>query len=451
MASDRSGQWRHAAEALVIPIAALTAAMLLFGLFVAILGHSPAEVYALIYKGAFASSFSWQNTLSRAAPLILTALCVALPAQAGLMVIGGEGAVVLGGLAAAVVGHLLSGAAPIGVKVAIVLAGMAIGGMWIALAGGLRQYRGVNETISSLLLTYVAVALFNHFVEGPLRDPSSLNKPSTANIGDVNMIGSLPGLDIHWGLGFGVVFCVAMHVLVRSTTYGFALRIVGGNPRAARLAGLPVARLVLTACLLGGAAAGLAGAVEVAAVHGSANASLIAGYGYAGILVAFIARQNPLAIVPVAVLVGGLSASGGMLQRRLDLPDATVVVLGWWGVPIGVVGGAIRVSTPFLFVSLGECITERSGRINLGLEGILIMGAMSGYAVSYASGNPWLGVLAAGGAGLALGLLHGLACNLPRVNDIAVGIGLMLLGTGLAFFLGKPYVQPKAPTLPGIP
>ena len=125
--------------------------------------------------------------------------------------------------------------------------------------------------------------------------------------------------------------------------------------------------------------------------------------------------------------------------------------LGWWGVPIAVLGGAIRISTPFLFVSLGECITEKSGRINLGLEGILVMGAMSGYAVSYATGSPWVGVLAAGGAGLALGLGHALLCNLPRVNDIAVGIGLMLFGTGLAFFLGKPYVQPVAPTLPALP
>jgi general nucleoside transport system permease protein len=125
--------------------------------------------------------------------------------------------------------------------------------------------------------------------------------------------------------------------------------------------------------------------------------------------------------------------------------------LGWWGVPIAVLGGAIRISTPFLFVSLGECITEKSGRINLGLEGILVMGAMSGYAVSYATGSPWVGVLAAGGAGLALGFGHALLCNLPRVNDIAVGIGLMLLGTGLAFFLGKPYVQPVAPTLPALP
>jgi simple sugar transport system permease protein len=125
--------------------------------------------------------------------------------------------------------------------------------------------------------------------------------------------------------------------------------------------------------------------------------------------------------------------------------------LGWWGVPIAVLGGALRVSTPFLFVSLGECLTEKSGRINLGLEGVLVMGAMSGYAISYTTGNPWLGVLAAGFAGLLLGVLHALVCNLPRVNDIAVGIGLMLFGTGVAFFLGKPYVQPMAPTLPAIP
>src|SRR5207248_8587476 len=125
--------------------------------------------------------------------------------------------------------------------------------------------------------------------------------------------------------------------------------------------------------------------------------------------------------------------------------------IGLWTVPLAVLGGAIRVSTPFLFVSLGECITERSGRINLGLEGILVMGAMTGYALSYVTGNPWVGVLAAAGAGAALGVIHGLVCSLPRVNDIAVGIGLMLFGTGLAFFLGKPYVNPQAPTLPSTP
>jgi general nucleoside transport system permease protein len=125
--------------------------------------------------------------------------------------------------------------------------------------------------------------------------------------------------------------------------------------------------------------------------------------------------------------------------------------LGMWGIPLAVLGGAIRVSTPFLFVSLGECITERSGRVNLGLEGTLVMGAMSAYGVSYLSGSPWLGVLAAGVIGGLFGAFHGFLCGLRRVNDIALGIAMMLLGVGLAFFLGKPLIQPTAPRLGSIP
>src|SRR5258706_11343518 len=124
--------------------------------------------------------------------------------------------------------------------------------------------------------------------------------------------------------------------------------------------------------------------------------------------------------------------------------------IGLWGVPIAVLGGAVRVSTPFLFVSLGECITERSGRINLGLEGNLVMGAMCAYATSYLAGSPWLGVLAAGMSGALLGEVHATICGLPKVNDIAVGIALMLFGTGLAFFLGKPLIEPSAPILPAL-
>ena len=125
--------------------------------------------------------------------------------------------------------------------------------------------------------------------------------------------------------------------------------------------------------------------------------------------------------------------------------------LGLWAIPIAILGGAIRVSTPFLFVSLGEVLTERSGRINLGLEGTLVFGAMAGYAVAYLTGSPWLGVLAAAAAGALFGLIHGLICSIPRVNDIAIGIAMMLLGLGLAFFFGKPYIQPVAPDLPAIP
>ena len=120
-------------------------------------------------------------------------------------------------------------------------------------------------------------------------------------------------------------------------------------------------------------------------------------------------------------------------------------------VAIAMIGGAIRVSTPFIFVALGETLTEKSGRINLGLEGTLVLGAMLGYAVAYRTGSPWLGVLAGGSAGILLGGLHGILCSLPRVNDIAVGIAMMTLGTGLAFFFGKPYIQPEAPHLPSVP
>ncbi|HZT48848.1 MAG TPA: ABC transporter permease [Hyphomicrobiaceae bacterium] len=118
---------------------------------------------------------------------------------------------------------------------------------------------------------------------------------------------------------------------------------------------------------------------------------------------------------------------------------------------IAMVGGAVRVSTPFMFVALGETITEKSGRINLGLEGTLVLGAMVAYMMSYKSGSPWIGVLAAGGVGTLLGGMHGYVCRLPRVNDVAIGIAMMSFGVGLAFFFGKPYIQPTAPRLPSVP
>ncbi len=326
-AADRSYPARHALEAVAAPVAALLLAAVAFSLFLLLLGKSPTDFFYLIWKGAFGSWFSLQNTLQRAAPLLLTALCVALPAQLGLVVIGGEGAFVLGGLAAAVVGVPLDGVWPPLVQLVMAAAGIAAGAGWIAITGLLRAKRGINETVASLVLAYIGIALFNHLVEGLLRDPASLNKPSTYSIGDANMLGKLPGTDLQPGLLIGALACIAAWVLISRTSLGFAMRVTGGNLRAAQLQGLPVARLIVFACLLGGGCAGLAGMIEVAAVHGRANASLIAGYGYAGILIAFLARQSPLAIMPMAVLLGGIGAAGGLLQRRMGLPDATVQVL----------------------------------------------------------------------------------------------------------------------------
>jgi general nucleoside transport system permease protein len=122
----------------------------------------------------------------------------------------------------------------------------------------------------------------------------------------------------------------------------------------------------------------------------------------------------------------------------------------WIALVAGIGGGALRVGAPFLFVSLGECLTEKSGRINLGLEGVLVLSAMCAFGGAYLSGSPWVGVLAGAVAGGLLAALHGLLCSLPRVNDVATGIALMLLGTGLAFYFGKPLIQPQAPQIPAI-
>lgn len=315
------------AEAVVIPLGAIIVGMLLFSLFLLLNGKSPPQFFEIMWRGGFGSWFSIQNTLSRTAPLLLAALCVAIPARLGLVVIGGEGAIVLGGVGAAALGAHLGGVPGVIAIPLMALAGMIAGGLWIGAVGALRHYRAVNETISSLLMAYIAIALMNHLVEGPLRDPASLNKPSTQTLAEGLRIGNIPGTDIHWGLVAGLAACVLCWILIEKTRWGFSARIAGGNMRAAQVQGIAVGPLIVGFTALAGACAGLAGMIEVSAVQGNANASIAAGYGFTGILVAFLARHNPLAIVPVAILLGGIYASGGLIQRRMDMPDATVLVL----------------------------------------------------------------------------------------------------------------------------
>jgi general nucleoside transport system permease protein len=319
--------WRRTAESICLPLGAIASGLVLFGLFCALVGANPFGVYGSIWTAAFGSWSTFQNTLIRAAPLMLSSLCTALPARLGLVIIGNEGALVVGGLAAVGAGlAIATQLPPVLVQLAMAIAGMVAGGLWIGAAGALRYYRAVNETISSLLLNYIAIALLNHLVGGPWRDPTSLNKPSTAPLAAVNMLGAIPGTRVHWGLLFGIIACIIAYILMQRTTFGFAARTAGGNIRAARLAGLSVGKLTITVCFLAGACAGLAGMVEIAAVQGAANESLNVGYGYGGILVAFAARHNPLGAGLVSLLVGGILASGGILQRSHNLPDATVLV-----------------------------------------------------------------------------------------------------------------------------
>lgn len=313
-------------EAIFIPLSAILFSLILFGIFCILAGANAFEVYGSIYKAAFGSWHSFQNTLIRAAPLMLSSLCTALPARLGLVIIGNEGALIVGGLGAVSAGLALANLPPLIVQISMAIASIITGGLWIAAVGALRHYRGVNETISSLLLNYIAIAFLNHLVGGPMKDPSSLNKPSSYPIADINLLEKISGTRVHYGLIYGLIACAIAYFLIQRTTFGFAARTVGGNIRAAKIAGLPVGKITLAICFLAGSCAGLAGMVEVAAVHGRASESLNANYGYSSILVAFIARHNPLAATIVAILLGGILASGGILQRAHNLPDATVLV-----------------------------------------------------------------------------------------------------------------------------
>jgi ABC-type uncharacterized transport system permease subunit len=326
--SELALRLRAGSEYVAIPALALAIAAFLFSIFLVVIGKSPVDFVDNIWRGGFGSAFSFQNTLQRSAPLILTALAVAIPARIGLIMIGGEGALVLGGFASAAIAVPMIGVAPPWFTLLVMaIVGVAAGAAWVGLAGYLRYARGVNETISSLLLTYIGIAIMNFFVEGALRDLSNPNKPSTKPLGEAYMIGKIPGTDVHWGFLAGVILAIALQILMTRTTFGFAARVTGGNMRAALAQGLPVGRLIVACAMIAGACAGLAGFYEVAAIQGRANASLAAGYGFTGILVSFLARHNPLAIVPVAILFGGLVAAGGLIQRRMGLPDATVLVL----------------------------------------------------------------------------------------------------------------------------
>src|SRR5271167_3628502 len=291
--SDLSVRIRRGAEYVAIPLFALIVSSVLFSLFLLALGKSPIEFFELVERGGFGTAFSFQNTLQRSSPLILTALAVAIPARIGLVMIGGEGALVLGGFAAAAIAIPLVGHFPPSATLFLMaVVGVAVGACWVGIAGALRYYRGVNETISSLLLTYIGIAIMNFFVEGSLRDLSNPNKPSTMPIGDAYMIGKIPGTQVHWGFAYGILLCIALYFLIARTTFGFAARVTGGNFRAALAQGLPVGRLIVACSAIAGACAGLSGFFEVAAIQGRANASLAAGYGFTGILVSFLARHN---------------------------------------------------------------------------------------------------------------------------------------------------------------
>jgi ABC-type uncharacterized transport system permease subunit len=315
---------------LLIPIGSVIAALFIGALFLSLTGNDWLEVYSKMVNTAFGSGRGFAETLVSATPLILTGVAAAIAFKMLVWNIGGEGQLIFGAVAAAGVGVWLSGSTPPLVAItAVVLAGAVGGAFWASLSAVPKVYLGTNEIITTLMLNFIALNLMNYLVLGsfsPWRDPESTQFPQGRPIIDS---GRIPEFfhRLDWGLFIAIAVAVLAWFVISKTRSGFEYRIVGDSFDAARYAGIKVPKKVLGTFLASGAAAGLAGSILVAGILGKMDPrSLDLGLGFTGIIVAALARLNPIAIIPVAILMGALNNAGPALQS-IGVPSATVKIL----------------------------------------------------------------------------------------------------------------------------
>jgi simple sugar transport system permease protein len=299
----------------------------LASVFLLSIGRPPLVTLATMAGYAFGDRYSISESLVKATPILLCALAVILPARLGLITVGGEGQLYLGALlGTAVVVNFPSGPT-FALLPAMLFLGAAGGAMWSALAGVLRARFNVNETISTLLLNYIAVLLVNFAVYGAWKDPASLGWPATIEFPHAATVPSLFGTRVHYGLIVAIVAALMLHVAVTYTRWGLGLQVLAGNRKVGAMVGLRFGANTVIVMALGGALAGFAGICETSAIQGRLQSGLSVGYGLTGFLVAWLSGQHFLRAVPIAVLIGGLIAAGDALQLYSKIPSASATIL----------------------------------------------------------------------------------------------------------------------------
>lgn len=323
MADSRQVFVRLGVRTVTLGFSILTA-LVLFSLVLWTAGKNPFDTYASLLGSTLGNAFGFGEIFVKLIPVLFTALAVALPARLGLVNVGGEGQLLVGALSASWAALTMGPAVPlwVGLPVSVVF-GMLGGALWALVPAWLRAKGWLNETISTLLLNYVALRLVDFFIYGPLRDPASANVPQTPAFGDgwawPMMIGR-----IHIGLILALVALAAVAVVLNRTRWGYQIRAIGGNPVAAHRHGLPLAGTIVVVMLVGGALAGLAGTGEIFAIQGRLRPSFSPGLGYLGFLVAWLAGHKPLRILILGFLIALVATGGDSLQLDQGLPSATV-------------------------------------------------------------------------------------------------------------------------------
>lgn len=316
----------------LVLVVALAAAIVLGALVLWVLGVDPLATYAAIVFQPLADGFGWSEVLVRTVPLVLVALGIAVAFRTGIFNIGAEGQILMGVLAATATALALPQWPKPLLLPLVLVAGAVAGGLWGALAGWLKARLGVNEILSTVMLNYIAAQFYGWLLRGPMIDPDELvmgsGTPQSVRLPAAAWVDRLfPGSRLHWGLLAALVLAALVWVLLWKTTAGYRLRAAGTAPKAARYGGVSVGGALVTAMVVSGGLAGLAGAIEVTGVHHRAIEGIASGYGFSGVVVALFGFLHPLAIVPAAFLFSVLIVGTEMTQRSLGVPAQMVLVL----------------------------------------------------------------------------------------------------------------------------
>ncbi len=307
------------------PLLSIAASLVLVGSLLAMMNVNPIEAYATMLFRSFGSKFGLTELFVKTAPIILTGLAVAIPYRAGLWNIGAEGQLYMGAFAASFVALYAPLPSPL-VLPSMVVASAAAGMAWAAVPAVLRAKFELNEIISTLLLNYVAIYWVEYLVYGPMRGKEVYNFPYSDLFPDFATLPRFFGTRFHLGVLMAIITAIALYYIMKKTSFGFAVRVVGANPKAADYAGISRSRILIYTMLIGGAVAGVAGMIEVSGIHLKLRSNVSPGYGYAGIPVALLADGNPALVILAAFLFGFLYVGGSALQTSYSIPVSTVYI-----------------------------------------------------------------------------------------------------------------------------
>ncbi|GIW03868.1 MAG: ABC transporter permease [Thermomicrobiales bacterium] len=317
----------NAAVPFAVSVLAVFLACLVGGIFLEIRGKDALHAYEVLIQRGLGNPGQRTETFKQMAPLLIMAGGLAIALKAGVWNIGVDGQFFVGALLCGIIAPELAGSTSRAVVIAAgALAGLAGGLLWAVVPGILRVRWGLNEIITTLMMNYVAVNVTSWLVKGPVRDPARV-APETKQIPLDHRLPNIPGTSVHVGLLAGLLVVVLVGILFRSTVLGFMLTVLGRNRRAAIHAGMPVGRLTLLALLLSGAFAGLAGANDVLSVQGRFSGTWHPEYGFAAFALVYLARLNPLAIIPFAFFFSFLMVGGQSMPRRANVPTYYVDML----------------------------------------------------------------------------------------------------------------------------